>query len=544
MHRYMLPPSLYKINLSSIINHPFVTNIFMELILLLCSFFFFSFVLLKLAKRTKLLKLPPGPRPLPIIGNMHQLYGGLIHHKLRDLAKKHGPLMHLQLGEVLTIIASSPEVAKQVYKTRDLIFSNRPSCFESYKAVSYDFTDIIFSPYGNYWRELRKICTMELLSTKRVQSFGSIREEETLNMIRSIISLNEGENNNNNSKVVNLSQKIFSLTYSITSRIAFGKRNKDQERFEGLVDEISKLAAGFSIADLYPSIKLLRVISGMERKLKRVQREVDEILQNILNEHRDQEMMMKGESGEANKEDDLVDVLLNIQKSEDFEVPLSDNNLKAVLFDIFSAGSDTSTTILEWAISETLKNSRILKRAQEETRNVYNEKGNVDESRINELKYIKAIINETLRLHPSAPLLLPRECNEQCKIYGFDIPLKARIIVNAWAIARDPKFWNDAEKFNPERFFDSESEVDYRGNDFKYIPFGAGRRICPGITYALPNIILPFAQLLFHFDWKLPGGLELEALDMTERMGVTVRRKDDLKLIPILNPCSSLMKKT
>jgi alpha-guaiene 2-oxidase len=145
-----------------------------------------------------------------------------------------------------------------------------------------------------------------------------------------------------------------------------------------------------------------------------------------------------------------------------------------------------------------------------------------------------------LRLHPSAPLLVPRECSEQCNIQGYDIPAKARIFVNAWAIARDPNFWNEAEKFNPERFLDS--EVDYRGNDFEYIPFGAGRRICPGISYALPNILLPLAQLLFHFDWKLPGVLQLGDLDMAECMGVTVRRKNDLHLIPMLYHSSSLRK--
>ena len=197
-----------------------------------------------------------------------------------------------------------------------------PTCFESYRAISYDFTDIIFSPYGNYWRELRKICTMELLSPMRVQTFRSIREEETLNMIRSI-SLEEGS-------VVNLSQKIFSLTYCITSRAAFGKRNKDQEKFERLVVEINQVAAGFSIADLYPSVKLLRVLSGMEHKLQIIQKQLDEILQNILNEHKEEMMKQKIQSGEA--KEDLVDVLLNIQKSGDSEVPLTDNSLKAVLF--------------------------------------------------------------------------------------------------------------------------------------------------------------------------------------------------------------------
>lgn len=169
---------------------------------------------------------------------------------------------------------------------------------------------------------------------------------------------------------------------------------------------------------------------------------------------------------------------------------------------------------------------------------MFYKRGNVDESRIDELKYIQAIVKETLRLHPSAPLLVPRECREKCNINGYEIPAKARIFVNAWAIGRDPKYWNEAEKFSPERFLDS--TVDFKGNDFEYIPFGAGRRICPGISFALPNILLPLAQLLFHFDWKLPGEMLLEDLDMEECMGLTVRRKNELNLIPIVNHSSSL----
>lgn len=200
--------------------------------------------------------------------------------------------------------------------------------------------------------------------------------------------------------------------------------------------------------------------------------------------------------------------------------------------DVFSAGSETSSTSLEWAFSELLKNPRVQKRAQEEVRNMFDERGNVDESSLSELKYLHAVVKETLRLHPSVPLLLPRESSQDCKINGYDIPAKTRIIVNAWAIARDPKYWSeDADIFKPERFLDS--EVDFKGNHFHYIPFGAGRRICPGISFAHSNILLPLAQLLFHFDWKLSGEKKLEDLDMEESMGVSVRRKNDLNLISV-----------
>ncbi|KAJ4700809.1 Cytochrome P450 [Melia azedarach] len=472
-------------------------------------------------------KLPPGPWRLPLIGNLHQLFGSLPHRALRDLATKYGPLMRLQLGEVSAIIVSSPEIAKEVMKTHDTIFSRRPFLFYL-KYVTYDYTDIVFSPYGNYWRQLRKICTTELLNTKRVQSFQSIREVEVLNLIKAIHS--------NQESVINLSDKLFATAFGITGRAAFGKKCKDQDAFISFLIELIKIVSGFSLPDLYPSVKLLQDISGMRWKAAKLHEKSDRILEEILKEHREKKLTTK--NGQAEEEEDLVDIFLELQQDGDPEFPITDNNIKSVIFDIFAGGGETSSTTLEWAIAELLKNPRVMKEAQAEVRRVFDRKGNVEENGIQELKFLKAVVKETLRLHPPLPLLLPRESSESCEINGYEIPEKTRVIVNAWAIGRDPRHWNEAETFFPERFLDS--SVDFRGTDFEYIPFGAGRRICPGITFALPNIELPLAQLLYHFDWKLPNGMKQEDLDMTEAFGITARRTTDLLLIPFSHPSSFL----
>ncbi|KAL3509421.1 hypothetical protein ACH5RR_028822 [Cinchona calisaya] len=300
----------------------------MELIIFLSAFLLFSVMLVKILTKStvknSLLNLPPGPKTLPIIGNLHQLHGSLLHHLLRDLAKEYGPLMHLKLGEISTIIVTSPEMAKEIYKTHDLLFASRPSHHLAFKIISYNFNDIIFGPYGNCWRQLRKICNMELLSPQRVQTFKSIREDEVFNLMKSISS--------QKGSIINLSRSLFSISYSITSRSAFGKRNKHTKRFIQLIEEINKLASGFSFADLYPSVKLLQVMSTMKFKLEIVKKQVDEILENILDEHKEKIKMngAKQESGEA--KEDLVDVLLNIQKRGDFEPELTDTNIKAVTF--------------------------------------------------------------------------------------------------------------------------------------------------------------------------------------------------------------------
>lgn len=182
-------------------------------------------------------------------------------------------------------------------------------------------------------------------------------------------------------------------------------------------------------------------------------------------------------------------------------------------------------------MSEMLKNPKVLERAQAEVRQVFDATKQVDETGLHKLTYLKMVIKETLRLHPPAPLLVPRECREHCQIKGYTIRPGTRVIVNAWAIGRDPRFWPEPERFKPERFEDS--SVDFKGADFEYIPFGAGRRSCPGMMFALPNMELPLAQILYHFDWQLADGLRHEELDMSEAFGSIAAKKNDLYVVPV-----------
>jgi cytochrome P450 len=185
-------------------------------------------------------------------------------------------------------------------------------------------------------------------------------------------------------------------------------------------------------------------------------------------------------------------------------------------------------------MAEMMKDQRVLKKAQTEVRMIIEKTGKVDETCIDELKYLKAIIKEVLRIHPPAPLLIPRECGQACEIDGYHIPIKSKVIINAWAIGMDPKNWTEPERFYPERFIDC--SIDYKGNNFEYILFGAGRRMCPGINYGMANVEMTLALLLCHFEWKLPNGMKCDDLDMTELFGASVIRKDDLYMIPITYP--------
>ncbi|GAU28388.1 hypothetical protein TSUD_257160 [Trifolium subterraneum] len=406
-------------------------------------------------------------------------------------------------------------MAKEIMKTHDINFCDRPNLLLS-TLWSYNATDIVFGKYGEHWRQLKKICVVELLSEKRVQSFRSIRKEEVLDLVKSIFE-SEGF-------VVNLTQKIISLTNGITARAAFGKRNRHEKVFISAMEEILRLFGGFCIADLYPSIKMLQMLSLSKNQLVKLQREFDIIMQDIIDDH-------KCSHNEANKEDDLVDVLLKIQRENDRSHVLTDENIKSIIQDMFAAGTEPSSQVVLWGMSEMVKNPKVMEEAQAEVRRVFDKKGYVDETEMHQLIYLKSVVKETLRLHPTAPLLVPRESRERCQINGHEIPAKTRVMVNAWAIGRDPRYWVDAESFKPERFVNS--PIDFKGTDFEYIPFGAGRRMCPGIAFGLPNVELPLAQLLYHFDWKLPNGMKNEELDMTELFGLGVGRKHELCLIPV-----------
>ncbi|KDP27300.1 hypothetical protein JCGZ_20288 [Jatropha curcas] len=447
---------------------------------MLLAALFFILILLILSEKSKTKNLPPGPRKLPIIGDLHLFSTSYpIHNRLRDLSKKYGGVMYLKLGQVPTIVIGTPEAAKEMMKTNDVCFADRPNP-QSSALVTYNFLDIAYAPYGDYWRQLRKICIVELLSTKRVQSFRSIREEEVANRIRDISS--------SSGKPFNLSKRIFALTYGITA-------------------------------------------SEMRTRLMNARDEADRVIESIINDHR----ANKKTTGET---DDIVNVLLKLQDNGNLQFSLTNTSIKAVILDIFIAGSETSSTTVEWAMSEVLKNPRILRKAQEELRKVFDKKGKVDEEGLQEINYLKLIIKETLRMHPPGPLLIPRECRESCELNGYKIPAKAKVIVNSWALARDPNYWTEPDTFYPERFLDS--TVDFKGNNYEFIPFGAGRRICPGISFATPTIELPLANFLYHFDWQLPGGMKLENLDMSDGdFGTTVRRRSDLLLIPVsYNPPS------
>nr|XP_043618347.1 cytochrome P450 83B1-like [Erigeron canadensis] len=463
---------------------------------------------------------PPGPRALPIIGNLHQIDQLNLHTSLWNLSKSYGPIVSLRFGSIPAIVVSSASLAKEVMKTQDLIFCDRPSLIGQQK-VSYNGMELIFSPYNDFWKGMRKIFMIHLLGPKRVQSFRSIREDEVSNSMKKIHELALL------SKQVNLSEIMKSVTSTIMMRVGFGKRYQvghERKEILQLLLEVQAMMADFFVADLWPSLPFAGLIDRLLGKTDRLEKcfqYFDVLYQELIDEH------LNSQIAKSHDEEDFIDILLRLKKDQLFD--LTYDHIKGMIMDVLVAGTDTSAATVVWAMTALMKHPKVMKKAQEEVRNVVAKKGKVDEDDISKLTYMKAVIKEIMRLYPTVPLLVNRETTKETTLHGFKIKPKTLVFVNALAIGRDPESWENPEEFLPERFLGS--DIDFKGNDFELIPFGAGRRICPGISMGVVTVELLLGNLLYLFDWGLPDGMEKEDLDFQVNPGITMHKKNELCLL-------------
>lgn len=411
------------------------------------------------------------------------------------------------------VVASSPSAANQVLKVHDRVLSGR---YVIQNARSENYMDHSFawaSECNDYWKSIRKICRMDLFAAKMMEDQAHMREAKVVEMVK-FVEKKEGE-------VVKVSEIIFGVVFNVLGNMIFSRDVLDmQGSREGTSDlksqicKLMELGSATNFGDYFPILSGLDVFGQKKKASSECRERIFDTWKDIIMERR--------EIGVPNSKHDLLGVLL--------DAGFSDDQINALFLEIFSAGSDTTTSTIEWALAELIKNSQVMDRLRLEIEREIGEEM-LAESHIPRLIYLQACVKETLRLHPPTPLLLPHRALESCEVMNYTIPKNCQVMVNVWAIGRDPRTWNEPLKFLPERFINS--SLDFKGNDFELIPFGAGRRICPGIALASPLLTLVLASLVHYFDWSLPQqGMQPRDLIMEEKFGLTLEKDPPLLLIP------------
>ncbi|KAK9053944.1 hypothetical protein SSX86_025019 [Deinandra increscens subsp. villosa] len=488
-----------------------VQYLYISLLLLLASYLFTSQI------RRKFSNLPPTVFPsIPLIGHLYLLKQPL-YRTLAKISAKHGPIVQLQLGFRRVLVVSSPSAAEECFtKKNDVVFANRPKLLFG-KIIGANYTSIVSSPYGDNWRNLRRISSMEILSVHRLNEFHDVRVEENRLLIRNLRS---------SSSPVNAKVMLYELTLNVMTRMISGKRyfgvddrelEEEGKRFRDILDEGFLLAGASNVGDYLPILSWLG-IKGLEKRLIALQKRMDVFFQGLI------EQLRKSKGAEVvNGKKTMIELLLSLQESE--PEYYTDAMIRSFVVDLLAAGSETSAGTMEWAMSLLVNHPLVLKKAQDEIDRVIGNARLVDEPDIAKLPYLRCIINETLRLYPAGPLLVPRESSEDCVVGGYKIPGGTILIVNQWAIHHDPKVWDDPERFNPERFDGLEGNRD----GFKFMPFGSGRRSCPGEGLAVRMLWMTLGSIIQCFDWERVSG---DMVDMTESPGLSMP-----KAAPLMTKC-------
>ncbi|CAM6093426.1 unnamed protein product [Calypogeia fissa] len=470
-------------------------------------------------------QLPPGPGGWPILGCL-PLLGAMPHETLYELSKQYGPLMLMRLGSVKTLVVTSRKYAEEIFKTHEKIMASRPGLIVP-SMLLYNRLDVVFAPYGAHWRYLRKVCSTGLLNGNRLNQFREVREQEVMAAVHFILEESQQGNavNMNNCFATmamnNMTQMMMNRSYCVHS--SQSKSALPNPVLKAIQDMVELMGA-FNIADFIPLLKPFD-LQGLCKRAKALHSILDKFIEEIIEEHRQRRSIANTE----NCKEDFVDALLGFGQTKEFEQRLSMDSVKAMMLDMVVGGSDTSSVATLWALTELLKHPHMLRKVQEELDSVVGRHRLVQEEDLPKLLYVTAVVKETLRFHPPSALfyrqVLP---TDDCEIEGFHIPAGTPVIVSPWCIHRDPEAWERPLEFDPDRFLNSTTH--FKGQDFEFLPFGGGRRICPGMNLATLMVAYTLSLLVQALDWALPDGQEPEELDMSETFGAVLNKRVPLMI--------------
>ncbi|KAL3604221.1 hypothetical protein D5086_005080 [Populus alba] len=473
-------------------------------------------------------RLPPGPPRLPVFGNLLQL-GQQPHRDLASLCDKYGPLVYLRLGSVDAITTNDPEIIREILVRQDEVFASRPRTLAAVH-LAYGCGDVALAPLGPHWKRMRRICMEHLLTTKRLESFANHRADEAQHLVMDVWSRTQ------TGKPLNLREVLGAFSMNNVTRMLLGKQYFGAEsagpqeamEFMHITHELFRLLGVIYLGDYLPFWRWIDP-HGCEKKMREVEKRVDDFHNKIIEEHRKTRKTKRKETGEEDKDMDFVDVLLSLP-GENGKEHMDDVEIKALIQDMIAAATDTSAVTNEWAMAEVIKHPRVLSKIQQELDSVVGPNRMVTESDLAHLNYLRCVVRETFRMHPAGPLLIPHESLRATTINGYHIPDKTRVFINTHGLGRNTKLWADVEEFRPERHWPADgSRVEIsHGADFKILPFSAGKRKCPGAPLGVTLVLMALARLFHCFDWTPPEGLSPEDIDTTEVYGMTMPKAKPL----------------
>ncbi|KAM0046593.1 putative cytochrome P450 [Helianthus debilis subsp. tardiflorus] len=475
--------------------------------------------------------LPPGPKGLPVVGYFPFL-GPNLHHEFAKMANRYGPIFKLYLGSKLHIVVNSAELAKVVTGEQDESFANRDP-HTAGLATSYNANDVAWAPNNADRRNLRKVLVHEVLSNVNLDASHSYRRDEVRKTVKNVYD--------RIGTPVDINEISFSTVLETLTGIVWGKGLVEGSKYSNLSDEIRKvvssiveIAEGLNISDFFPALARFD-FQGVKRKMDDQMKQFDRIFETTIEERtlQNKRVSLTDKTEEQIKQEgkkDFLQILLEL-KDQKTGPSITMTQLKALVVDIFLGGTDATSAMVEWAMTEILRNKEVMKKVQNELEEIVGLDNVVEESHIPKLKYLDAVFKETFRLHPPLPFLLPRAPNKTCTVGGYTVPKGATIFLNVWAIQRDPKYWDNPSEFLPERFLNNEGleKWDYSGTNPKFFPFGSGRRKCPGIPLGEKMMTHILASLMHSFEWSLPEG---EELDLYDKFGIAMKKKNPLVVIP------------
>ncbi|KAG2666517.1 hypothetical protein I3760_15G065700 [Carya illinoinensis] len=501
-----------------------------SILALLLFFLFLVWIWKRTQKNAPQKILPPkASGAWPVIGHLH-LLGGMqpAHITLGDMADKNGPIFNINLGMHRAIVVSSSKIAKECFTTNDKAFANRPKAL-AVELMGYNYAMFGFSPYGSYWRHIRRIATLEFLSNHRLEMFKHMRESEVNLAIKEIYELST----KNNNALVEMRRWFSYVTLNVVFMMVIKKRvawaitedaNEGNDQCQNAIRDFFVLSGTFVASDVLPYLRWLD-LGGYKKAMKKTAKKLDHELEGWLEEHKQRRI-----SGEVKKgHQDFMDVMLSIVvDSDQISSYDADTITKATCLALILGGTDTTMVTMTWALSLLLNNREALKKVQQELDLQIGRDRLVMESDMKNLVYLQAVIKETMRLYPAAPLSVPHESLEDCTLASYHIPAGTRLLVNLSKIHRDPQVWSDPTEFRPERFLTTHKDVDFKGQHFEFIPFGSGRRVCPGISFALQVMQLTLANFLHAFEIATVPAYE--PVDMTQKVGLASLKATPLEV--------------